>query len=168
MYRYDRPLMALAVSLGRQALLEDELPVGCVIARGHDILGVGRRAKDYHYRLDHAEIVAMRQALPCTPSHDFLVTGLTLYTTLEPCIMCFGAILHAKIPRVIYALADPFGGATEISIGRVPRHVDSRPQVVGGLMRYEARQLFAEFFRTTKNQFWRLHQDNPLCQLCRS
>lgn len=164
----DLSMMDAALELARQALVEDQLPVGCIITAGRNILGLGRRSASTHFRLDHAEMMALREALPADQAKSFSTAAVTVYTTLEPCIMCYGAILHARLPRIVFALEDPYGGATSVSLGNIPRHLMTPlPTVVGGVRRTEARRLFAQYFRSTKNPFWVSHPDNPLCLLCR-
>lgn len=156
--------MRLAMEQAEHALREDELPVGAVVAKAGEILGIGRRSANGNTRLDHGEMMALREAF----DRDHRAADeMTIYTTLEPCAMCFGAILNGRVRRVVYALEDPYGGATKFRLEHMPpRHREKFPEIVGGVLREEARDLFRTFFQTTGKDFWRDHTDNPLVQLC--
>ena len=101
----DRWFMEQALELARQAAEDGEVPVGCVITRGDEIVGRGRnrREKDRN-ALAHAEIEAINDA--CRNLGGWRLWECTLYVTLEPCPMCAGAILNARIPRVVYGASD--------------------------------------------------------------
>jgi tRNA(adenine34) deaminase len=140
--------MQHAIALARQAQLLGEVPIGCVIV--HDptgqIIGSGynRRQTD-HDPTAHAEIVAMRQAGQSL-SHWRLL-DCTLYVTLEPCPMCAGAIVNARIPRLVYGCDDPKAGAvkTLFQLCEDPR-LNHRVEVRGGILREECAQLLKDFF----------------------
>jgi len=168
----DRDLMAFALREARYSLSQDQLPVGAVVAdRAGTIWGRGAKTPHAHWRLDHAEMVALRTAIQPRPAasrsamDDFLAS-LTLYTTLEPCVMCIGAIMNCRIPRVIYALEDSYGGGVRLlATGRPPRHENEYPDIIGGVMREQSMDLFRQYFKTTGNTFWQ-NPDNPLVRLC--
>jgi tRNA(adenine34) deaminase len=164
MKNFDTYWMRIALEQAALALHEDELPVGAAVVVGEMVIGVGRKFRGGQFRLDHAEMVALREVLT---DHEEGFEGLTLYTTLEPCMQCFGAALNAKLGRIVYALVDPYGGATRIPRSTMPiRHREEFPDIVSGVLREESRQLLEQFFRTTKNRFWSTAVDNPLYQLC--
>jgi tRNA(adenine34) deaminase len=92
---------------------------------------------------------------------------MTIYTTLEPCTMCFGTILNARIKKVVYSLEDLYGGATCLKRSHMPeRHQIGFPHIIGGLLREETKELFKNFFRATKNSYWSSHPENPLVKTC--
>jgi tRNA(adenine34) deaminase len=163
----DTHYMQRAIALAEQALQEGDLPVGAIVVYNNEIIGSGRRAPHQDTRLDHAEMVALREA-----SAHFgmnLPRGVTVYTTLEPCMKCAGAMLNAKVERVVYALEDPYGGAcnffNQVSAQLPVRHRDDVMTSSGGVLREEVRNLFAQFFSTTTNEFWTSHPENPLYKM---
>lgn len=146
------------------ALKEDELPIGAVIVLNGEIWGRGRRKSNGNTRLDHGEMNALREALD---KNHKLADEMIIYTTLEPCVMRFGAILNSRIKRVVYALEDPYGGAAYFQPMYMPeRHQVKFPEVTKEILREESRKLFQEFFRTTKNDYWSSHPENPLVKIC--
>ncbi|MEA3389059.1 nucleoside deaminase [Sphingobium sp. CCH11-B1] len=138
--------MRRALDLAYAAVLEGEVPIGAVVTKDGKILGEGQnRNRRDNDPTAHAEIVAMREA--ATALGDFRLTGCDLWVTLEPCPMCAGAISHARIARLYYAVADPKGGAIE----QGPRLFTQpqclhRPEVYGGLAEAEASALLRDFF----------------------
>ncbi|BBD98619.1 nucleoside deaminase [Sphingobium amiense] len=138
--------MRRALDLARLAGESGEVPIGAVVTRDGAIVGEGqnRNRRDLDPTA-HAEIVAMRAA--AAHLGDFRLTGCDLWVTLEPCAMCAGAISHARIARLYYAVADPKGGAVE----QGPRLFTQsqclhRPEVYGGLAEAEASALLRDFF----------------------
>ena len=138
--------MALALSLAREAAENGEVPVGCVIADADGkVIGRGRnRRQERPDATAHAEVEAIRQA--CAALGDWRLSGCTLYVTLEPCPMCAGAILNARIRRVWYGARDEAmgacGGVTNLFMERFP----NRPALVGGILAEECRQVLSDFF----------------------
>ena len=160
----DNKFMLWALEQAQLALREDELPVGAIVVLGGEVGGVGRRTAAGNTRLDHAEIGALRQALD---RNYTLGRSMTIYTTLEPCVMCFGALLNSRIGRIVYALEDPYGGATHFKSTDMPlRNQSEFPLVVGGVLRSEVCDVFREYFRTTKSEYWSSHPENPLVKIC--
>jgi tRNA(adenine34) deaminase len=101
----DQVFMDAALELARQAAADGEVPVGCVIVRGNEIVGRGRNRRETgKTALGHAEIEAIADA--CKNLGGWRLWECTLYVTLEPCPMCAGAIINARIPRVVYGAAD--------------------------------------------------------------
>ena len=142
----DRLFMSRALELAREAQAAGEVPVGAVIVKDGVIVAEGYnrpiRAND---PTAHAEIVALRAAAQALGSYRLLDT--TLYVTLEPCAMCAGAMVHARIARLVYGAADPRAGAAG-SIFDIVRHaaLNHRLDVVGGVQAVECGQLLREFF----------------------
>lgn len=146
----DLCFMRLALREARRAAREGEVPVGAVVVgRGGsgEILGRGHNTMiGRHDPTGHAEVVALRRA--ARRARNYRLTGSTLYVTLEPCLLCLGAIVQARVARVVYAAPDPKRGA--ISAARTPAVsalLHHRFRVEGGLLGDEAGALLREFFR---------------------
>ena len=142
----DLYYMDQALELAREAAAEGEVPVGCVIVCRDRIVGRGRnrREKDKS-ALAHAEIEAIDQA--CRELGGWRLWECTLYVTLEPCAMCAGAILNARIPRVVYGASDSKYGAVRSVCGLFSMDFNHHPRVEAGVREAEAAQLLQEFFR---------------------
>src|ERR1700722_2488958 len=143
-------MMSRAIAEAREAAQAGEVPVGAVIARAGDILGVGHnRPIAAHDPTAHAEVEALRAAAAGLGAYR--LEGATLYVTLEPCVMCVGAIINARIARVYYGARDEKAGAlgSVHDIGRDGR-LNHRLEVYGGIMAAESAQLLREFFRTRR------------------
>ena len=153
----DDPCMALALKSAEVALGLGEFPVGCVIVRGTDVVVTGARrgTADGSKRaseLDHAEILALRRL----EALDIDREGLTLYCTMEPCLMCFAAIMLSGIKKVVYAYEDVMGGGTRCDRSCLsPLYRDCGIDVVPGVMRGESLDLFYRFFRDPGNVYWK-------------
>lgn len=138
--------MARALELARMAEQAGEVPVGAVVVRNRQVIGEGwNRPITTHDPTAHAEIIAMRNAAEALGSYRLLDT--TLYVTLEPCAMCAGAMVHARVKRLVYASSDPRAGASG-SIFNITQHpaLNHRVDVEGGLMSDEGGSLLREFF----------------------
>ena len=138
--------MRLALAEARLALDHDDVPVGAVVLQGGRIAGRGHNERER--RRDptaHAELIALQQAAAALGSWRLLDTAL--YVTLEPCAMCAGAIVLARIPRVVYGTADPKAGAagSVLDILAEPR-LNHRPEVTGGVLQPECAALLLDFF----------------------
>jgi tRNA(adenine34) deaminase len=141
-------LMGLALDEARRALEHDDVPIGAVVVRDADgaVLGAGHNEREL--RQDptaHAEVLALRRAAQAAGSWRIL--GATLVVTLEPCAMCAGAIVLARVPRVLYGCADPKAGAagSVLDVLAEPR-LNHRPAVVGGVRAVECADLLRAFF----------------------
>ena len=135
-----------AIALAREAAAEGEVPVGCVIVCGDEIVGRGRnrREKDKS-ALAHAEIEAIEEA--CRNLGGWRLWECTLYVTLEPCAMCAGAILNARIPRVVYGASDKKYGAVHSVCTLFSMEFNHHPTVEAGIRAEESAALMEEFFR---------------------
>jgi tRNA(adenine34) deaminase len=146
----DLDYMRLALAEANKALAHGDVPIGAVIVRDGVVVGAGynRREAD-HDATAHAEIVAIRQASQMLGR--WRLDDCALYVTLEPCPMCAGAIVLARIPRVIYAAPDPKAGAAG-SIADLLRHprLNHRVDVQGGLLADEAAAQLRAFFQTLR------------------
>jgi tRNA(adenine34) deaminase len=124
--------MDLALELARQAADEGEVPVGCVIVRDGQVVGRGRNHRETgRTALGHAEIQAIDEA--CRTLGGWRLWECTLYVTLEPCPMCAGAILNARIPRVVYGAADSKAGFCGSVANLFAMEVNHHPEVVSGI-----------------------------------
>ena len=143
----DREAMAAALAKAALAAGAGEVPVGAIAVYGGEIIAGGEnrvlRDKD---PTAHAEIIAMRAAAAALG--NYRLNGVTLYVTLEPCAMCAGAMIHARIDRLVYAAADPKAGAAG-SVLEVLNHprLNHQIRVEQGLMAEEAAELLRGFFR---------------------
>jgi tRNA(adenine34) deaminase len=148
--RSDAEFMELALELARQAARQREVPVGAVVVEGDVILGEGwNRPIGATDPTSHAEIVAIRAA--ALRLGNYRLTGATLYVTLEPCAMCIGAALNARIARVVYGASDPKAGACG-SVFDVPREpkMTHRIDVFGGVCSETSAELLRRFFETRR------------------
>lgn len=138
--------MRRALALARAAEAAGEVPIGAVVTKDGIVIGEGEnRNRRDNDPTAHAEIVAMRAA--ARHLHDFRLTDCDLWVTLEPCPMCAGAISHARIARLYYAVSDPKGGAVEQGprLFAQPQCLH-RPEIYGGLAEAEASALLRGFF----------------------
>lgn len=143
----DDAWMAEALLLAERALGEDEVPVGAIVVRDGQIIGRGwNRNIGLHDPSAHAEIMAMRDAGSTIGNHR--LKDCTLYVTLEPCAMCAGAMIHARLARVVYAASDPKTGAAggRFDLLGDPAHNHS-VQVDGGCCADQSSSMLKTFFR---------------------
>ena len=137
--------MREALALAREAAEAGEVPVGCVIVRKGEIVGRGRNRREEKQAVSsHAEMEAMAQANARLGT--WRLDDCELYVTLEPCPMCAGAILNARIPRVFYGARDPAFGACGGVLNLFMEDVPHRPALVGGILGEECRAVLADFF----------------------
>ena len=137
--------MRQALALAREAAACGEVPVGCVIVRDGQVIGRGRnRREEKQHTGSHAEMEAICQANEALGT--WRLDDCTLYVTLEPCPMCAGAILNARIPRVYYGVRDremgACGGVLNLFMEDFPQH----PALVGGVLAEECRAVLTDFF----------------------
>ena len=139
--------MRRAIAEAQRALAHDDVPVGAIVlGPGGDLLGAGHNERELRQDPSaHAEMLALREASRHLGSWRLLDT--VLYVTLEPCAMCAGAIVLARIPRVVYGTADPKAGAagSVLDVLAEPR-LNHRPEVAGGLLAEESAALLRSFF----------------------
>ncbi len=155
--------MKLAMEEARRALEKGEFPVGCVVASGREVVSSGRRRRSNQVlggECDHAEMVALRRMEQAGggigPPEE-----LTVYVTLEPCLMCFGAILIHGIRRIVYAYEDVMGGGTGCELKSLGPLYRPAPEIVGGVMRAESLALLKTFFGAGDHDYLR---DSLLCR----
>ncbi|HEY2319128.1 MAG TPA: tRNA adenosine(34) deaminase TadA [Solirubrobacteraceae bacterium] len=146
----DAYFMRLALREASRALEHDDIPVGAVVIRDGEVIGAGHNEREV--RADptaHAEILALRAAARSAGS--WRVLDSTLYVTLEPCAMCAGAIVLARVPRVVFGTADPKAGAagSVLDVLAEPR-LNHRPQVQSGLLAEECADVLRAFFASRR------------------
>ena len=147
----DLYFMDEALALAREAAAEGEVPVGCVIVRKGEIVGRGRNRRETgKTALGHAEIEAISQA--CAALGGWRLWECTLYVTLEPCPMCAGAIVNARIPRVVYGASDSKFGAVRSVCSLFDMQFNHHPTVEAGIREAEAAALMREFFQELRVQ----------------
>lgn len=147
----DELFMGLALEQARMAAKSDEVPVGAVLAdENQNILSKDHnRTISFNDPTAHAEILVLRQACQCIQNYRLLST--TLYVTIEPCIMCLGAIIHARVQRIVFGAPDEkWGGIVSLYRITEDKRLNHRPEVVGGILEDSCRQLIQDFFRSKR------------------
>ena len=146
------PWMRRAIDLARQAFDQEEVPVGAIVVHDGRIIGEGFNQREtLQDPTAHAEMIALTQAAASLGSWRLL--DCTLYVTLEPCPMCAGALVQARLPQIVYGTTDPKAGAchTLYSITADPR-LNHQCQVLGGVLQPECRSLLQEFFALQRSR----------------
>ena len=149
----DRRFMQVALEQASRAQAAGEVPVGAVVVRDGLVIGRGHNAPIR--RRDpsaHAEVLALRRA--ARAARNYRLAGAVLYCTVEPCLMCLGAMLHARVARVVYGADDPKIGATGLlaTLERTGAGLNHRIEVRGGVLASEARALLLDFFRERRSE----------------
>jgi tRNA(adenine34) deaminase len=149
----DEQFMQHALSLAKKAEQQGEVPVGAVVVMHGEVVGEGwNQPIAGNDPTAHAEIMALRDA--AIRMQNYRLPGSSLYVTLEPCPMCAGAIVHARVGRVVYAAADPKGGAAGSVFDLLPTdsRFNHRVEVKGGLMMECSTKLLQDFFRRRRDR----------------
>ena len=142
----DTTFMDQALALAAEAAAEGEVPVGCVIVRQGQIVGRGRNRRETgKTALGHAEIEAIADA--CRNLGGWRLWDCTLYVTLEPCPMCAGAIINARIPRVVYGAADKKAGSCGSVCDLFAMDYNHHPEALRGVREEECAALLSDFFQ---------------------
>ena len=146
----DIDFMRRALDLARQAADRGEVPVGAVLVRGAEVVGEGANCPIHrHDPTAHAEIIALRAA--AEHLGDYRLNDTTLYVTLEPCIMCASALVHARVSRVVFGAWDPkAGGAGSIADIFAMPALNHRVDVFGGVLAEECSEMLSAFFRARR------------------
>lgn len=145
----DLKFMDEALALARQSAAEGEVPVGCVIVCQGKIVGRGRNCRETAKNaLGHAEIQAIDEA--CRNLGGWRLWDCTLYVTLEPCAMCAGAILNARVKRVVFGASDAKYGACGSVCDLYAMDFNHHPEVIRGVREEESAQLMQEFFQNLR------------------
>ncbi len=142
--------MRMALAEAEAALAEEEVPIGAVIVQNDRVIAAAHNQREQlRDPTAHAEMIAITQAAQTLNS--WRLEGCTLYATLEPCPMCAGAILQARIPTVVYGAADPKGGAvhTLYQLLSDPR-LNHRPQIVSGVLMDRCGSILTQFFQAQR------------------
>ena len=151
--------MDLALEQAQKAFDNGEFPVGCVIADQKQVIASGARIgttadKSVYSEIEHAEIRALKNLESL--DKKFVPGNLTLFSTMEPCLMCFGAIILTGITTIVYAYEDPMGGGTKCDVSKLPLlYKNAKIDVVPGVLRQKSLDLFYDFFNKKDNLYWK-------------
>jgi len=152
----DKKNMQLALAEARKALDTGEFPVGCIMTCGEEIVARGKRSNsrgETANEMDHAEISALRSLLDGRPDID--PGKVTVYATMEPCLMCYTTMILNGIRRFVYAYEDAMGGGTGLDLkDQKPLFREMQVEVIPHLCRTESLALFKEFFSDPENKYW--------------
>lgn len=138
--------MKKALDLAREAAAAGEVPVGCVVTdEAGTIIGIGRNRREETRHADaHAEIEAIREA--CDQLGTWRLEGCTLYVTLEPCPMCAGAIVNARIPKIVYGAKEPNFGSCGSVLNLFEERYGHHPAIYGGVLKDDCAKVLSDFF----------------------
>ena len=149
--------MKNALEEARAALDTGEFPVGCVMVHGNKILVSGSRkgtSGDYPNEVDHAEMVALRRLFRLNPKIN--LREVSVFSTLEPCLMCFGALMISGIGRLVFAYEDAMGGGTRCDTANMtPLYQSNQMKIIPGILRNESLKLLKIFFSEPQNTYLR-------------
>ncbi len=148
----DEAFMRMALSAAAEAQRLGEVPVGAVLVREGDVIAIGHNQPIIgHDPTAHAEIAALRAA--AQKLGNYRLPGCTLYVTLEPCVMCAGAMMHARLARVVYGASDPKTGAcgSVVNLFAEPR-LNHHTEVQGGVLAEECGTMLSAFFAERRQQ----------------
>ena len=148
----DEDFMRAALELARQAGQSGEVPVGAVVVKDGEIIGRGSNAPiARHDPSAHAEMLALRDAAKCVG--NYRLVGCSLYVTLEPCVMCVGAMFHARVARVVYGAGDLKTGAAGSVLNLFgEQRLNHHAEVLGGVLAEECGHLLSQFFAARRAQ----------------
>jgi tRNA(adenine34) deaminase len=153
----DEYFMGKALELAQDALKKGEFPVGCVMVYREKVLVTGARrgsAGAGKNELDHAEMVALRRLIDLEKPVN--MGDVTAFCTMEPCLMCYAALMLAGIGKIVYAYEDVMGGGSAVELSRLkPLYKTNTIIVVGGVQRTESIRLFQAFFSNPANRYWK-------------
>ena len=148
----DEYYMSLALDLAKESALEGEVPVGAVaVWDDGEVIGTGRNRREYGKNaLYHAELEAINNA--CKYKKGWRLHKCTLYVTLEPCPMCAGAIINARLPRVVFGASDPKGGAMGSVLDLLDYPFNHHPEVTKGVRAEECSQILSAYFKKKRGK----------------
>ena len=145
----DEMFMRRALELAREAAAEGEVPVGAVIVKDGAVVSCGRNRRETGKNaLRHAELEAIDGA--CRTLGGWRLWECELFVTLEPCPMCAGAVINARIPRVVFGAFDPKAGSCGSVVNLFDLPYNHKPEVVGGVLRDECAAILTDFFRSLR------------------
>lgn len=144
--------MRKALKLAKKAAKSGEVPIGCVIVYENEIIGKGyNRRKEKHSTLAHAEITAIKQA--CKKLGDWRLEGCTMYVTLEPCMMCAGACVQARIDKVVIGAENPKAGCAGSIINILQmKEFNHQVEIERGILGEKCSKLLTEFFKSMRER----------------
>lgn len=149
--------MKIALQEAEAALAAGEFPVGCILVHDRRLLVSGKRrgtATKGINEIDHAEMIALRRLTELEPHED--LAGIAAYSTLEPCLMCLGALILNRVDTIVYAYEDVMGGATRCDLTRLsPLYRQTELVVIPHVGRAESLRLFQSYFRQPDNRYWK-------------
>ena len=155
----DIHFMELALCAAKKRISRGDFPVACVLVHNKKIIAdcSTRKIKTRHStEPDHSEITAIRKIKPLIRKKRINPCGITCYVTLEPCLMCFGALLIAGIHRIVFAYEDIMGGGTGCELSSLPQiYRKANPEIVRHVLRTESLELFKRFWEISENQYLR-------------
>ncbi len=153
----DEYFMSLALKEAKKALSFGEFPVGCLMVLGDQVLVSGARENSSGYNtneLDHAEIVTLRKLNSLNGFYEY--DCIKVYCTMEPCLMCYAALILSGIRRIVWAYEDIMGGGTKCDLSILPPlYATSRVSVVPYVRRQESLEIFKTFFSNPHHQYWK-------------
>jgi tRNA(adenine34) deaminase len=143
----DEQFMRLALAEAEKAIQEGEVPVGAVVVRGGEVIASAHNGPvGLNDPSAHAEILALRRA--AAAEGNYRLAGATLYVTIEPCLMCSGALIHARVSRLVFGAPDPKGGAVVSLYGLLEdARLNHRVEVTGGVLKEACSEILSRFFR---------------------
>ena len=143
--------MQIAIKEAKLASLMHEVPVGCVIVSDGEVIAAAHNTREEdHSALSHAEIKAIDTA--CKKLHNWRLDNTTLYVTLEPCPMCMGAIINARIPTVVFGAYDQNFGCVDSVVPIQPAKFGLNTEILGGICESECKKLLTDFFKEIRQQ----------------
>jgi tRNA(adenine34) deaminase len=148
----DEQWMRWALKQAEKAARENEVPVGAIIVQGDKIIGSGYNQRERLHQISgHAEIIAMEQASQTLKT--WRLKGCTLYVTLEPCMMCTGALIQSRIERIVFGITDPKSGALRsvITLEKIP-YLLHKPAVIYPILADESQALLKRYFQKKRNE----------------
>ena len=155
--------MQEALQQAKAALTAGEFPVGCVMVYEDEIISRGHRINSkapHENELDHAEIVALKKLFEQHPETDR--SKITVYSTMEPCLMCYVTMLLNGIRKIVYGYEDTMGGGTELDLQALnPLYRKMSVEIIPHILRLKSLELFINFFNEPANIYWK---DSPLAQ----
>ena len=148
----DSSWMRQAIAAAREAQLGDEVPIGCCVVAGDSLLAVaGNRTRRDNDPTAHAEILALREAAHAIG--NYRLTEATVYSTIEPCAMCAGALIQARVKRLVYGARDEKAGAVESHFHICDTDfLNHSVQITAGVLEDECRELMQQFFKNRRGQ----------------
>ena len=147
--------MMMALEEAKKALDEGDFPVGCVIVAGEQVVSRGRRRNSTSQsEMDHAEIMALRQLYSIY--NDGLPENLKIYSTMEPCLMCYSTLILNNVQSIVYAYEDVMGGGTNLDLQSLkPLYSHRNVEIIPGILRDESLALFKKFFSSDESGYWK-------------